>query len=273
MTELSIAIVAYHDGDDVKNAVSSILAHTDRAISKQIYIVDNGGVDGRLPGLAEAYPEVRYLSPGKNLGFGGGHNYALPFLDSRFHAILNPDILLVEDSFSAILEFMRDERIGMAAPRLVSADGKRQASCRRELTVADLLLRMAVPGRILEGKGGAGAEQARGPLGWLRRRNAYHTMQDMDYRKPFPVPFAQGSFLVVRTELFRELGGFDRRYFMYMEDADLCRRVNEKSSLWYCPYTEAVHKWERGSHKDLRLFRAHVASMARYFHKWGWSLW
>lgn len=98
-------------------------------------------------------------------------------------------------------------------------------------------------------------------------------MQDMDYEKPFPVPFAQGSFLVIRTELFRELEGFDERYFMYMEDADLCKRVNNVSSLWYCPDTAVIHKWERGSHKDKKLLKIHILSMFRYFRKWGWKIW
>ena len=98
-------------------------------------------------------------------------------------------------------------------------------------------------------------------------------MQDMDYGKPFQVPFAQGSFLVVQTGLFQQIGGFDERYFMYMEDADLCRRVNMASSLLYCPDTEVIHKWERGSHKDKKLRRMHVESMIRYFSKWGWKLW
>ena len=65
----------------------------------------------------------------------------------------------------------------------------------------------------------------------------------------------------------------DLRYFMYMEDADLCRQVNLVSSLWYCPGTAVIHKWERGSHKDGRLFRLHIRSMLQYFRKWGWKLW
>jgi hypothetical protein len=105
--------------------------------------------------------------------------------------------------------------------------------------------------------------------GACKKRQAYHTMQDMDYDKPFAVPFAQGSFLLIRTELFRELGGFDERFFLYMEDADLCKRVSERAALLYCPDAEVIHKWERGSHKNPRLFLLHVKSMAAYFHKWG----
>lgn len=254
MTDISITIVAYNDETDVRNAVSSIEKHTAREISRKLYIVDNSTCSNKLSSLAEEYEDVFYENPGGNLGFGGGHNYVLPRLDSKYHAIVNPDILLREDSFCVLLDFMEQSGAGMAVPRLLDEEGRLQPVYRRELTVADMAIRMIFPSHF-------------------KKRQAHHTMQDMDYGKPFAVPFAQGSFLVIRTELFRELGGFDPRYFMYMEDVDLCRRVNEKSSLWYCPDTAVVHRWERGSHKSGKLLWMHLASMFRYFGKWGWKLW
>lgn len=254
MTDISITIVAYNDEEDVRNAVCSIMEHTAVTISKKVCIVDNSTEKNSLSTLEETYPEVIYVNPGENLGFGGGHNYVLPKLDSKFHAIVNPDIILTEDSFSVLLKFMEKETIGMAVPRMTDEEGNLQAVYRRELTVADMGIRMFLSSHF-------------------KKRQAYHTMQDMDYQSPFEVPFAQGSFLFIRTELFRALGGFDSRYFMYMEDADLCRQVNERSSLWYCPYTTVIHKWERGSHKDRKLLKIHITSMLRYFQKWGWKLW
>lgn len=254
MIDISITIVAFNDEEDVRNAVYSILEHTAGRISKRIYIVDNSTEHNELSSLAKKYGEVVYKRPGDNLGFGGGHNYVLQDLDSKYHAIVNPDILLTEDSFSVLLDFLEIQGAGMAVPRLVDEKGALQAVYRRELTVMDMAVRMAFPSHFL-------------------RRQHYHTMQDMDYNRPFQVPFAQGSFLVIRTELFRRLGGFDCRYFMYMEDADLCRQVNDVSSLWYCPATSVIHKWERGSHKDMHLLKIHVVSMIRYFRKWGWKLW
>lgn len=254
MIDISITIVAYNDEVDVRNAVCSILEHTAVTISKKIYIVDNSTKENTLSFLAEEYQEVDYLRPGKNLGFGGGHNYVLKALDSKYHAIVNPDILLTEDSLLALIEFLEESEAGMAVPRLTDESGRLQAVYRRELTVLDMAIRMFFASHF-------------------KKRQSYHTMQDMDYGKPFRVPFAQGSFLVIRTELFQELGGFDSRYFMYMEDADLCRQVNTKSSLWYCPKTSVIHKWERGSHKDWGLLKVHMVSMVQYFKKWGWRLW
>ena len=249
MKDLSITIVSYHNEEDVKRAVASIEEHTPATISKQIYIVDNAG--DALAELAELYEDVTYLPTGKNLGFGGGHNYVLEQLDSKCHAIVNPDIILEEDAFSKLLAFMEHKSIGMCVPRLVDEKGELLAVYRRELTVWDMFIRMFLKGAF-------------------KKRQAYHTMQDADYSKAFEVPFAQGSFLVIRTELFKELGGFDERFFLYMEDADLCKRVNEVSKLCYCPDATVIHKWEKGSHKNVKLFKLHVQSMISYFGKWGW---
>lgn len=74
---------------------------------------------------------------------------------------------------------------------------------------------------------------------------AVHELSHEDYSKPFKVPFAQGSFLVCKTDLFKQLNGFDESYFMYLEDADLCRRMNQISDVMYCPYTTVEHRWEK----------------------------
>lgn len=251
MKDLTITIVSYHNGEDVKKAVESIEKYTPENIKKQIYIVDNSENPEMNPGkLTELYPDADYLVTGKNLGFGGGHNYVLKQLDSKYHAIVNPDIILEEDAFSKLISFMQDESIGMCVPRLVDEEGELLAVYRRELTVWDMFLRMFLKGAF-------------------KKRQAYHTMQDADYSKPFDVPFAQGSFLLIRTELFQRLGGFDERFFLYMEDADLCKRVNQVSRLCYCPDTKVIHKWEKGSHKSKKLFQLHVQSMISYFKKWG----
>ena len=275
MKDLSITIVSYHNEADVVKAVESIEKWTPKKIQKQIFVVDNTDAiavgetlavgngsqstlaqqksENVLKNLENQYEDVKLVVTGQNLGFGGGHNYVMEQLDSKFHAIVNPDIILEMDAFSVLIDFMKDESIGMCVPILVDENGERLAVYRRELTVWDMFLRMFLKGAF-------------------KKRQAYHTMSDADYTKPFEVPFAQGSFLMIRTELYKRLGGFDERFFLYMEDADLCKRVNAVSRLMYCPDAVVVHKWERGSHKSGKLFKLHVKSMLSYFSKWHWKL-
>ena len=252
--KLSICIVAYHNYDDILNAVKSIEIYTDKTIEKIIYVVDNDGNNNKKKAFVDAicqYSDVVYIDTKRNLGFGKGHNYVIPQLTSDYHAIVNPDVLLFEDAFKTIISYMdKHLNVGMVVPRIVDENGNLQEVYRKELTVFDMLIRMffrkLFPNRI-----------------------AKHTLQDRDYSKPFQVPFAQGSFLVGRTELLKDLEGFDENFFMYVEDADLCRRVNLVSKLVYLPNTSVVHKWEKGSHKNRKLFKYHAESMKYYFEKWG----
>lgn len=256
LTNLSISIVVYKKYDDVLEAVETIELYTSNEISKLIYIIDNSCLseDNQYRKKFEEdlrkYDDVIYIDAKANLGFGKGHNCIIKDIESEFHAIVNPDIILRNDAFSSILNFMKNQTVGMCIPRIIDESGNLQKVYRRELTVKDMFIRMFLKNMF-------------------KKRQDYHTMQDMDYSRPFEVPFGQGSFLIIRTDLYKSLNGFDERFFMYMEDADLCKRVNDVSKLVYCPYAEVVHKWEKGSHKNFKLFKIHINSMIRYFKKWG----
>lgn len=259
MIKISMTIVAYNNYNDIKNAIDSIELYTQ--IQKKIYIVDNGCSVCKKEDIEDfksyimKYSDIEYLEMKSNLGFGKGHNFVIDKLNSQYHAIINPDILLKEDSFGKIIDYMdKDSEVGMCIPKIVDENGNRQDVYRLELTIFDMIIRR-IGGNL------------------FLKRKALHTMQNADYTKPFQVPFGQGSFLVIRTNIFKQLNGFDDKYFMYLEDADLCKRLNTISKLMYYPYTEVIHKWERGSHKNIKLFGYHLKSMKYYFDKWGYKFW
>jgi GT2 family glycosyltransferase len=68
----------------------------------------------------------------------------------------------------------------------------------------------------------------------------------------------------------RTVGGFDERFFMYLEDVDLSRRIGRVARTVYVPYVSLIHAYEKGSYKSMKLFFYHVHSAIRYFNKWGW---
>lgn len=254
--DITITIVAYKNYSDIKKAIESIEIFTNPDISKTIYIVDNSCLpendNNRMDfeKFLSNYSDIVYVYADSNLGFGKGHNLVINKLDSKYHAIVNPDIILKGDVFSSIIKYMdSDNSIGMCIPKIVNENGEIQPVYRREITVIDMFIRMFCKKMF-------------------KKRQAYHTMQDMDYSKPFQVPFGQGSFLVIKTNLFKQLNGFDDRYFMYLEDADLCRQVNKVSKLMYYPGATVIHKWEKASHKSLKLLMIHLSSMIKYFKKY-----
>lgn len=73
-----------------------------------------------------------------------------------------------------------------------------------------------------------------------------------------------------RTSELKRLGGFDERYFMYFEDADISRRFYQNSDIVYYPKVSVVHLAHRESHKNVKLLRIHLKSAIQYFNKWGW---
>lgn len=256
---LTVSIVAYKNYGEILEALKTLFKYTPSELSIKVFIIDNSGVyssDARKKFITilNKYPKVEYLDTKENLGFGKGHNYILDRINSEYHCIMNPDILFCEDAFSSIISYMdKNTNIGMVIPNIIDEKGERQLVYRKEVTVCDMFIRMFCKKLF-------------------PRRVAYHTLQDKDYSKPFQVPFGQGSFLVIRTELFKKLGGFDDHYFMYLEDADLCKRVNAESKLMYIPNATVIHKWHQDSHKSMKLFKIHVTSMKYYFKKWGLKL-
>jgi GT2 family glycosyltransferase len=69
---------------------------------------------------------------------------------------------------------------------------------------------------------------------------------------------------------YKNLNGFDERYFMYLEDVDLCRRALQLTKIYYCPETTIVHVFNKGSYKSKLLLWYHIRSAITYFNKWGW---
>lgn len=256
--KLTVCVVAYKNYEDIKNMLLSLTEYTSSTLNKHIYIVDNGAKESDSKSVDDfknfvlGIPDAEYIGTNSNLGFGRAHNLVINSIDSDYHAILNPDIVFCEDSFSKIVDLMdQDSSIGMAIPLITDEIGRVQDVYRRELTVFDVFNRMFLKKLF-------------------KKRSDYHSMKDMDLNKPFNVPFGQGSFLVIRTEIFKQLNGFDEEYFMYVEDADLCKRVNQISNLMFFPGTRVIHKWEKGSHRKINLFRYHLRSMKHYFSKWGY---
>ena len=256
MSEVLISIVNYHNYDKTAKAVESLYDKIKGDYTRKIVIVDNSEDKGeaeKLGELRDRFKGVSLLVTNRNLGFGAGHNLAFDEFaddDTDFFVIMNPDTVLENDAIGVMREFLRKYKgCTMTVPRLLKPEGGIHKAYRRVLTVTDMFLRLFMPHLF-------------------NSRDAFHTMQDMDYSRPFRVPFAQGSFLMLRASAFRELGGFDDKFFLYLEDADLCMRINRTSYVCYVPTAKVTHLWERASGRNPRLFLIHVKSMIRYFRKW-----
>ena len=84
------------------------------------------------------------------------------------------------------------------------------------------------------------------------------------------VPILSGCFIFSRISVLNEIEGFDKRYFMYMEDYDLCRKIGQKYKVVYYPEVKIFHEHGKASYKSKKLMMFHIKSAIKYFNKWGW---
>jgi GT2 family glycosyltransferase/glycosyltransferase involved in cell wall biosynthesis len=240
-------IVLYkNDVEMLRKAIESFLS---TPVEKKLFLVDNSPSD-RLRYEFD-YPEVEYIYIGQNVGYGRGNNYVSKFIESNstYHLVLNPDVYF--DSkviLELIKELEKDDNLSVIAPKTLYPDGIFQHSCRRYPSFLELLFRRLRIFKAVTDKG---------------------EYKDLDLSRPFYPDFIQGAFLLFRTSEYIKLGGFDKRYFMYMEDVDICRKIDQtqKRKLYY-PEVLIYHHYTKGSAKNLKLFFHHFLSAIQYFYKW-----
>ncbi len=248
---LSATIVLYKEGSiELSKAINSFLK-TD--ISKKLFLIDNSP-NNKLRNKF-THPDVEYIFIGKNIGFGAGHNIVIDKIKnySKYHLVLNPDVWFSPSVIPNLLVVIENERnAAMIAPRVLFPDGSHQNSCRRYPSVFELLIRRSGVFRKM--------------FQLMIKRGEY---KDKDLTKPFYPEYLHGCFQLFKTNDFVTIKGFDERYFLYMEDADICRKIDElgKKKLYF-PQEKIVHVLKKGSSKQLRLLIIHISSIIKYFFKW-----
>jgi len=251
--KLSACIVTYRCYEKCREALESLFEHT-RSVDLTMYIVDNNSGDGELERLKQEFPQIIAIQNPDNRGFGHGHNTVLPLLDSDFHAVINPDIVIDRDVLGELCSYLAENGdIGLVTPQIRFPDGRDQQLPKRDPSF------LALAGRHVFQKR-------------LRPIVEHYQMLDEDLSVITDIEFATGCFFVIRTGLFRELGGFDERWFMYYEDMDITRRARARLRTVYYPGTYVFHAWERSSSRKLKYFLILVWGMFKYFAKWGFKL-
>jgi len=244
---LSATIVLYkNDIKMLRNAVESFLK---TPIDKKLFLIDNSPTN--ILKKEFNHPDIEYIFIGKNIGYGRGNNSISNRIKERstYHLILNPDVYFNESVILSLIEKLKtNTNVSVIAPRTLYPNGNFQHSCRRYPTFSELLFRRLKVFKSITDKG---------------------EYKDIDLSKSFYPDFIQGAFLLFKTKDFIHLNGFDNRYFMYMEDVDICRKIDttKKKKLYY-PKVEVYHYYTQGSAKNIKLFFHHFLSAVQYFYKW-----
>lgn len=249
---VSACLVLYHNGPEINDALRC-LQNADVEVA--VYLADNSPEDMTADKLQWSFPGITVLSQSGNIGFGRANNAVLPYLQSKYHLMMNPDVTFDPTLLRRMITYMESHpNIAILTPKVLNEDGSEQFLPKKRISVHYLL------GGLLERFGGI-----------FRRWREDFTMADMDIRAPIPVEFATGCFLLIRTDVFRTLQGFDPRFFLYQEDSDLSRRVLDRrlGSIVYHPDMCVTHRWARENTRTLKGRLRHIRSTVKYFLKWG----
>ncbi|MCJ8166399.1 glycosyltransferase family 2 protein [Pontibacter sp. E15-1] len=253
MFDITASIVTYCNDPAILNeAIESFL---NTKLQVRLYIIDNSPTD-KLRNEVVRDSRLLYHYNNQNVGFGKAHNYALQksLEDSKYCLILNPDVYFGSSVLDNLFTYMEaNNEVGLVSPKVVYPDESIQLSCRLIPSPLDMFARRIPLGEKI-----------------FRGRIRQHQYEDESFEHNLEVPFLLGCFLFSRTSVLKKVGGFDERFFMYMEDLDLCRRIGACSRLVFYANERIYHRYERASSKKIRIFYYHLRSMVQYFNKWGW---
>jgi len=253
--ELSIVIISYNTKALTLDALDSLFRHPP-PVNFEVILLDNASPDGSFEAIDAAYPQIGAIAHPQNVGFAGGNNIAAERARGRRILLLNPDTITLENSHKGLWAFAeRETQRGIWGGRTLFPDlTLNPTSCWRRVTLWSLfcsafgLTHLFPKSRLFN-------SEAYGD--WKR-----DTVSDVD--------IVTGCFLLIDTALWRKLGGFDPAFFMYAEEADLCRRAQALGAIpGISPEAEIVHMGgmseATGVDKIVKTVRGRVTLMKKHW--------
>ena len=263
---LILIVVAYHPSFEEVQRLGRCLAALSQAIGYALVANDHRPGEA-IDQLAEGAD--LFLPCAENLGYGRAVNRAVAVLQQAetasgitmppYLGALNTDLQWQEGTMETALAWLDHHAdVVLAVPQLLDSRGVVQRLCKRHPTVLGLLSRRFWPQRIKPG--------------CLRRYDSWYVMADHNYQMTFDVPYLSGCCMLMRTAAFLDAGGFDERFFLYLEDADLTRTLASRGRCVHLPVVAVTHDWGRGNHRSRWLTLVNLQSAWVYFCKWGLRL-
>ncbi|SCZ67287.1 hypothetical protein SAMN03097708_03117 [Thiohalomonas denitrificans] len=216
--KLSIIIVNYNGGHFFDACLRSIAEHV--PFEHEVIVVDNASSDGSVEYLRSTHPEVTLIESQSNRGFAGGNNLAASYAKGNFLLLLNNDTILLNDLARALAFMESDPSVGILGARMLGKNNEYRCSAGY----------FPEPWRLAK-------------LSSLYRKdNEFGNGVFSNNISARQVDWVEGSFLLTPASLWRDLGGLDEAYFMYVEDVDYAKRVADSGkSVLYFPEISYMH--------------------------------
>jgi GT2 family glycosyltransferase len=224
--DISLILVSFNTRDVLRESLQSV-AREKGSFRLEIFVVDNNSRDGSVEMVEAEFPHVRVIRSEVNLGFGAANNVALEQARGRYIVLLNSDAFLTPDSLRLSVENMdADPSVGLAGGRLVGRDYSWQPSARMfPSIVSDFKVMTGLAAKFPKSRFFGSFDRT-----WA------------DPMQPAEVDWVPGAYSIIRSEALARVGFFDPEFFLYSEEVDLCRRIQQAGyKIMYWPEIVVIH--------------------------------
>ena len=257
---ISVIIVNYKVPDEICQLLRS-LQQAELYEATEVIIVDNASQDSSSEIVTDAFPNVTWIPLKNNIGFGKACNVGTQNSRGKYLLFLNPDTLVSQNTLRVSVDFLESHPdVGIMGPKIINPNGSFQPQCRRSFPT---------PFNAFVYLSG---------LGKLFPKSKLFGQYNLTYLNPdigMEVDAISGSFMFMRHSLFKDIGGFDKAFFMYGEDLDICARCREHGyKVWYNPDTQIIHFSGRSCIKNIirsriAFYEAMIIFSKKYRHSYG----
>jgi len=264
---ISFIIVTYNSEDYIDACVQSIQKEMPDQ-NYEIIIVDNAS-PRRLPDVDSKFPNVTLIRNSLNRGYAVANNMGMQAATGDILWLLNPDTILVGGCVKHAMICFKDPVVGIIGNRLTNPDGSLQKSVFANVSLLNELVKaLALPGLVMP-------VLNRFPRLKNRIEKLRGGHQDLsDLHGPAFVPMVIGASMIVKRTMIDEIGFFDARYFMYLEEADLCFRAHKYGwRVLYCPESTVIHygghaTWNMAGSLYIEQFKSLILFFSLYYRPW-----
>jgi GT2 family glycosyltransferase len=223
--KLSVIIVSFNSSKYLEKCLATLKKYLP-GYRSEIIVVDNDSEDRSVEIVKKNFPGVRLIENKKNLGFSKANNIAIKNTSSEYVMLLNSDCRLYKDSLDIMIDFMDKNRsAGISGPKIINSDGSIQYSCRRFPSFFDAGMHSILANII--------------PDNPFSRR---YKLVNINRKEAAEVDWVSGSCMLIRRSALNETGLLDEKYFMYVEDIDLCFQMWKKGwKVYYNPEAQILH--------------------------------
>lgn len=214
--EISVVVVTFNNESSIKQCLESL---RESSSIREVLVVDNNSVDQTI-NIVKSFKQVVLIKLKENIGFAKACNLAASKASGDYLFLLNPDTEALDKSLDILLDYLRQHpSVGIVAPQLVMPSGKPQPSVRKLPTLIGLVREY-----------------------YLQQKSSYSEYVPSGI-EPVEVESVYGAAMLIKKNVFQQLGGFNEKYFLYYEDLDFCRRVRSNSlKVVYNPQAKVRHE-------------------------------